>query len=106
VVKWVIWAIALGSGTSGGVLAPILMVGGALGGLEATFLPYEGAGFWPLISMGAVLGGTMRAPVTSVIFMVELTHDYSSLLPLLVATAVSYAFTALMLKRSIHGFSG
>src|SRR5439155_4509402 len=52
-VKWFIWAVSLGSGTSGGVLAPLLMMGGALGGLEAMFLPNEGAGFWPLISMGA-----------------------------------------------------
>ncbi len=59
-VKWFIWAVSLGSGTSGGVLAPLLMMGGALGGLEAMFLPHEGAGFWPLVSMGATLGGTMR----------------------------------------------
>ena len=61
IVKWFIWAVSLGSGTSGGVLAPLLMMGGALGGLEAMFLPNEGAGFWALISMGATLGGTMRA---------------------------------------------
>ena len=53
-VKWFIWAVSLGSGTSGGVLAPLLMMGGALGGLEAMFLPNEGIGFWPLISMGAM----------------------------------------------------
>src|SRR5262249_12371891 len=58
-VKSTIWAVSLGSGTSGGVLAPLLMMGGALGGIEAMFLPYEGAGFWPLVSMGAILGGTM-----------------------------------------------
>src|SRR5262249_40449974 len=51
-VKWFIWAVSLGSGTSGGVLAPLMMMGGALGGLEAMFLPNEGAGFWPLISVG------------------------------------------------------
>ena len=62
-VKSVIWAVSLGSGTSGGVLAPLLMMGGALGGLEAMFLPHEGAGFWPLVSMGAILGGTMRSPL-------------------------------------------
>ena len=67
-VKSVIWAVSLGSGTSGGVLAPLLMMGGALGGLEAMFLPHEGAGFWPLVSMGAILGGTMRSPFTGVIF--------------------------------------
>lgn len=101
VVKSAIWALSLGSGTSGGVLAPLLMIGGALGGLEACFLPVEGAGFWPLISMGAILGGTMRSPLTGVVFAFELTHDVNALLPLLLAVIVSYAFTVLSLRRSI-----
>jgi CIC family chloride channel protein len=100
-VKWFIWAVSLGSGTSGGVLAPLLMMGGALGGLEAMFLPAEGAGFWPLISMAAVMGGTMRAPLMSIIFAFELTHDGNALLPLLIASLMSYAVTVLTLKRSI-----
>jgi len=100
-VKSVIWAVSLGSGTSGGVLAPLLMVGGALGGLEAMFLPNEGLGFWPLVSMGAVLGGTMRAPLTGVIFALELTHDINMLVPLLLAVTISYSFTVLLLRRSI-----
>jgi chloride channel protein, CIC family len=101
VVKSAIWAISLGSGTSGGVLAPLLMMGGALGGLEAHFLPAEGAGFWPLISMGAILGGTMRSPLTGVIFAFELTHDVNALLPLLLAVIVAHGFTVLTLRRSI-----
>jgi CBS domain-containing protein len=100
-VKSVIWAASLGSGTSGGVLAPLLLMGGALGGLEASFLPNEGAGFWPLISMGAILGGTMRSPFTGIIFTLELTHDVNVLLPLLVATVIAHAFTVLTLRRSI-----
>jgi chloride channel protein, CIC family len=100
-VKWFIWAVSLGSGTSGGVLAPLLMMGGALGGLEAMFLPNEGAGFWPLVSMGAVLGGTMRSPFTSIVFAFELTHDGNVFLPLLVGSVVAHAFTVLTLKRSI-----
>jgi chloride channel protein, CIC family len=100
-VKWFIWAVSLGSGTSGGVLAPLLMMGGALGGLEAMILPNEGAGFWPLISMGAILGGTMRSPFTGIIFAVELTHDINVLLPLLVAATIAHAFTVLTLRRSI-----
>jgi CIC family chloride channel protein len=100
-VKWCIWAVSLGSGTSGGVLAPLLMMGGALGGLEAMFLPNEGAGFWPLVSMGAVLGGTMRSPFTSIIFAFELTHDGNLFLPLLIGSVVAHAFTVLTLKRSI-----
>ncbi len=100
-VKSVIWAVSLGSGTSGGVLAPLLMMGGALGGIEAMFLPHEGAGFWPLVSMGAILGGTMRSPFTGVIFALELTHDVNMLVPLLLAVTVAHGFTVLTLRRSI-----
>jgi chloride channel protein, CIC family len=100
-VKSVIWSVSLGSGTSGGVLAPLLMMGGALGGLEAGWLPAEGAGFWPLISMGAILGGTMRVPFTGVIFILELTHDVNIILPLTIATVVAYSVTVLVLGRSI-----
>ncbi len=100
-VKWFIWSVSLGSGTSGGVLAPLLMMGGALGGLLGMFLPNEGAGFWPLICMGAILGGTMRSPFTSIVFAFELTHDANVFLPLLVASVIAHAFTVLTLKRSI-----
>jgi H+/Cl- antiporter ClcA/predicted transcriptional regulator len=101
VVKSIIWSVSLGSGTSGGVLAPLLMMGGALGGVEAWFLPNEGVGFWPLVSMGAILGGTMRSPLTGVVFSLELTHDVNMLLPLLVAVTIAHAFTVLALRRSI-----
>jgi H+/Cl- antiporter ClcA len=101
IVKSTIWAVSLGSGTSGGVLAPLLMMGGALGGLEARLLPFEGAGFWPLVSMGAILGGTMRSPLTGVIFALELTHDVNIMLPLLVAVTIAHGFTVLTLRRSI-----
>jgi CIC family chloride channel protein len=100
-VKSVIWAVSLGSGTSGGVLAPLLMMGGAMGGIESIFLPNEGVGFWPLVSMGAILGGTMRSPLTGIIFALELTHDINVLLPLLVAGVIAHGFTVLVLKRSI-----
>jgi predicted transcriptional regulator len=100
-VKLAIWAISLGSGTSGGVLAPLLMMGGALGGIESMFLPNEGAGFWPLVSMGAILGGTMRSPFTGIIFALELTHDINMLVPLLAAVTIAHGFTALTLRRSI-----
>jgi len=100
-VKSAIWIVALGSGTSGGVLAPLLMMGGALGGLEAGILPTVGEGFWPLISMAAILGGTMRVPFTAVVFAIELTGDFSSALPLLLAVTGAYAFTVLLLPRSI-----
>jgi CIC family chloride channel protein len=100
-VKWTIWAVYLGSGTSGGVLAPLLMIGSALGGLAGLVLPNEGVGFWPLIAMGAVLGGTMRSPLTGIVFAVELTGDLGSLLPLLVASTVAHGFTVLTMRRSI-----
>jgi len=101
VVKSIIWSVSLGSGTSGGVLAPLLMMGGALGGIEAMFLPNEGLGFWQLISMGAILGGTMRSPFTGIIFALELTNDVNALLPLLVATVIAHGFTVLVMRRSI-----
>ncbi len=101
VVKSIIWATALGSGTSGGVLAPLLMIGGAVGGLEGWVLPWEGAGFWPLVSMGAILGGTMRSPLTGVVFAVELTHQFDMVLPLLVAVTVAHGCSVLLLRRSI-----
>ena len=100
-VKSSIWAIALGSGTSGGVLAPLLMMGGALGGVEGAFLPNLGPGFWPLVSMGAILGGTMRSPFTGIVFAIELTHDLNMMLPLLIAVTIAHAFTVLTLRRSI-----
>jgi chloride channel protein, CIC family len=101
IVKALIWSVSLGSGTSGGVLAPLLMLGGALGGVEAWLLPDLGMGFWPLVSMGAILGGTTRAPFTGVVFALELTHDINMLLPLLVAVSIAHGFTVLVLKRSI-----
>ena len=101
VVKSIIWSVSLGSGTSGGVLAPLLMMGGALGGVEAMMFPNEGVGFWPLVSMGAILGGTMRSPFTGVVFALELTHDVNMLLPLLVAVTIAHGFTVLLLPRSI-----
>ncbi len=100
-VKSTIWVFSLGSGTSGGVLAPLLMIGGAAGSVEALFLPDQGAGFWPLISMAAVLGGTLGSPLTAVVFALELTHDVNALLPLLVAAMLAHAFTSLTMKRSI-----
>jgi CBS domain-containing protein len=77
------------------------MMGAALGGIETIFLPDLGPGFWPLVSMGAILGGTMRSPFTGIVFAIELTHDLNMLLPLLVACFIAHAFTVLTLKRSI-----
>jgi CIC family chloride channel protein len=101
IVKSIIWSVSLGSGTSGGVLAPLLMMGGALGGVEAWYLPAEGIGFWPLVSMGAILGGTMRSPLTGIVFALELTHDVNMMLPLLIAVTFAHGFTVLVMRRSI-----
>jgi chloride channel protein, CIC family len=101
IVKTLIWSLSLGSGTSGGVLAPMLMIGGALGGLEATVLPHVAPGFWPLVGIAGVLGGLMRSPLTGVLFAVELTHRYEALLPLLIAATAAYAVSVLVLRRSV-----
>jgi CBS domain-containing protein len=101
VVKCTIWATALGSGTSGGVLAPLLIMGGALGALQARILPAGDSSLWVLVSMAAVMGGTMRSPFTGVIFALELTQDVNALPALLIASVVAYAFTVLVMKRSI-----
>ncbi|MGH2504832.1 MAG: chloride channel protein, partial [Ktedonobacterales bacterium] len=100
-VKSVIWIISLGSGTSGGIIAPLLLIGGALGGLEGWFLPYAGVGFWPLVSMAAVLACAMRAPLTGIIFAFELTHNVNALIPLMIAVGVAQMVMVLALKRSI-----
>ncbi len=99
--KWAIWSISLGSGTSGGVLAPLLMLGAALGAILSRVLPDAPAGFWPLITMGAILGGTMRSPLTGILFAAEVSGDFNALLPLTVAVVVAHAFTVLVLDRSV-----
>ncbi len=101
IVKCVIWIVALASGTSGGVLAPLLIMGCCLGALESSIIPAGTPSLWALISMSAVLGGMMRAPFTAVIFALELTHDIDALPPLLIAAVIAYAFTVLVMKRSI-----
>jgi chloride channel protein, CIC family len=100
VVKSAIWIVALASGTSGGVLAPLLIFGGCAGWLEGLLLPGD-HGVWALIGMAAMMGGTMRAPLTAIFFAVELTGDFALMGPLLIAASASYALTVLLLKRSI-----
>src|SRR5213594_4323335 len=101
VTKAVIWAAALGSGTSGGVLAPLLIMGGSLGALAASWIPAGDPGLWAAISMGAMMGGTMRSPFTAVAFVLELTHDVNVLAGLFVACVAAHAVTVLLMKRSI-----
>jgi CIC family chloride channel protein len=100
-VKVLIWSFALGSGTSGGVLAPLLIMGGALGSLFGGFAPVGDPGLWALIGMAAMMGGTMRSPLTAILFALELTHNMGALLPVAVACALAHATTVLLLRRSI-----
>ncbi|MFC3675624.1 chloride channel protein [Ferrovibrio xuzhouensis] len=103
-VKAVIWSVALGSGTSGGVLAPLLIIGGMLGTLLAAVfaaLVPGHAGLFALLGMAAVMSGTMRAPLTATLFAVELTGSLPPLLPLLAACGTAYAVTGLLMRRSI-----
>jgi CIC family chloride channel protein len=99
--KSLVWSVALGSGTSGGVLAPLLMMGGALGAAEAHFIPVGDTGMWALISMAAMMGGTMRSPLTAMIFALELTQDLQMLPALLVGCIAAHGVTVLLLRRSI-----
>ena len=101
VTKALIWAVALGSGTSGGVLAPLLIMGGALGAVEAHWIHAGDAGLWGMISMAAMMGGTMRSPLTAVAFMLELTDDIAVLPALLIACAAAHGVTVLLMRRSI-----
>jgi H+/Cl- antiporter ClcA/CBS domain-containing protein len=101
VIKAIIWVIALGSGTSGGVLAPLLMMGAGVGAIAAPYMPGGDPAVWPLIFMAAALGGMMRAPIMAAVFAFELTGDANALLPLLSAAAVAYGFTVLLMRRSI-----
>ena len=101
--KSLMWAFSLGSGTSGGVLAPLLMIGAALGEFAARLahLPGEAQALWALMAMGAMLAGALGVPLTAVLFSLELTHALPALLPLVLACTASYLVTSLIMPRSI-----
>ncbi|HEY3915108.1 MAG TPA: chloride channel protein [Verrucomicrobiae bacterium] len=101
VIKALVWAVALGSGTSGGVLAPLLIMGGALGAVLSGFIPAGDPGLWAMVGMAAVMGGTMRAPLTATVFTLELTHDLNAFPAVMIGSVASLAVTVLMLRRSI-----
>jgi H+/Cl- antiporter ClcA/CBS domain-containing protein len=101
IVKAIIWVAALGSGTSGGVLAPLLMLGAGLGTVLSHVLPGGEPVLWPLVCMAATLGATLGAPLTAIVFAFGLTHDTNALLPLLAATLVAHGFTTVIMRRSI-----
>jgi chloride channel protein, CIC family len=100
-VKFVIWVVALGSGTSGGVLAPLLMIGAGLGSVLGAWLPGGSPQLWALVCMAAMLAGTMRAPLTAVVFAFGLTQDVNAFLPAILGCAAAYGFTVIAMPRSI-----
>jgi CBS domain-containing protein len=101
IVKSIIWSFSLGSGTSGGIMAPLLMIGGALGALFTPILPPMSTGAWALVGMTAVFSGAIGCPLTAAVLSLELTHNYGLLLPVLTSSVVAHAFTVLFQKRSI-----
>jgi len=101
VTKALVWSIALGSGTSGGVLAPLLIMGGALGAAAANIIPAGDSGLWAMVGMAAMMGGTMRSPLTAMIFMLELTHDLNAFPAVMIGSVAALAVTVLLMRRSI-----
>jgi chloride channel protein, CIC family len=93
--KLVMWWIALGSGTSGGTLAPLLLIGGAFGGLVGAGLDaaFPGLGLSPgavaLVAMAATFGAATGATFTAIVFAFELTRDYAAVLPLMLAAVLA-----------------
>jgi chloride channel protein, CIC family len=101
--KSLMWAFSLSSGTSGGVLAPLLMIGAAIGEFPAHILhlPVSTQALWALMGMGAMLAGALGVPLTAAVFSLELTHAMPALLPLVLACIASYFVTSLFMPRSI-----
>ena len=105
--KLVAWWIALGSGTSGGTLAPILLISAGYGSLFGSavheLFPHLAArpGAFALVAMAATFGAATRATFTSIVFVFELTRDYQVMLPLMLATVVADLFAGTILRDSI-----
>ncbi len=101
--KSLMWAFSLGSGTSGGVLAPLLMIGGALGEIAAHFAhaSAEQQALWAAVGMGAMLSGSLGVPLTAAVFCLEITRSIPSALPVLLGSIAAYTITSLIMPRSI-----
>ncbi len=103
------WAlvISLGSGTTGGVFAPSLIVGGGIGAAYASawhhFLPHlvSDPALYALVAMAAVFAGIARAPFTSIVFLFELSRNPNAILPLVVCCMISDGFVRLFSAESI-----
>jgi H+/Cl- antiporter ClcA/CBS domain-containing protein len=107
VLKFVSWAVALASGTSGGTLAPLFTIGGGLGSLlgAATIAVAPSLGvdirIAALVGMAAIFAGASRAMLTSVVFAFETTRQPIGLLPLLGGCATAYLVSLLLMKHTI-----
>ncbi len=107
VLKFVSWAIALGSGTSGGTLAPLLTIGGAVGIILGSFFLYifPSSGITlplaALVGMAAMFAGASRAYITSIIFALETTGQANALLPLLATCSASYFISFFLMENTI-----
>jgi len=107
VLKFLSWAIYLGSGTSGGTLAPLFTIGGGLGAvlgsLGARLLPDVGmdAHIAALVGMAAIFAGASHALLASVVFAFETTRQPLGLLPLLSGCSAAYLVSLLMMRSSI-----
>jgi H+/Cl- antiporter ClcA len=105
--KLVAWWIALGSGTSGGTLAPLLLIGGSFGALYgagvARLLPaaHVTAGAVAVVAMAAVFGSATRATFASIVFVFELTRDYEVILPLMLAAVVASIVAGRFMEESL-----
>jgi H+/Cl- antiporter ClcA len=101
--KSLMWAFSLGSGTSGGVLAPLLMIGGALGEICAHYAhaTAEQQALWAAVGMGAMLSGSLGVPLTAAVFCLEITRSIPSALPVLLGCMAAYTITSLIMPRSI-----
>jgi chloride channel protein, CIC family len=101
--KAVALVVSLGSGTSGGLLAPMFMSSAAMGGVFAlgvdSIFPgaHLSAGAFALVAMGAVFGAASRAAFTFIIFAFEITRDYNSVLPLMLVTVIAAGIAMLLM---------
>jgi CBS domain-containing protein len=106
IAKAIALVISLGSGTSGGLLAPMFMSSAALGGVFAVsvdrIFPAANlsAGAFALVAMGAVFGAASRATFSFIIFAFEITRDYNSVLPLMLVSVIADGVAMLLMPRS------
>jgi CIC family chloride channel protein len=107
IFKFLSWAISLGSGTSGGTLAPLLTIGGATGALLGSVIlywfPLSGVSISlaALVGMSAMFAGASRAFLTSIVFALETTGQSNALLPLLATCTTAYCISYFLMENTI-----